>query len=479
MDGFEPAFAAFLDEYPAFIETAHIDELRRCEYGRLATGGHVYLDHTGGGLYAACQVREHALMLEHEVLGNPHSLNPTSSTATALIERARERVLSYFGASTDEYEVIFTPNATGALRLVGEAYPFGPGDQLLLLSDNHNSVNGIREFASARGAETTYVPCVAPELRVDDHFLRLCLTEPARGRNRLLAYPAQSNFTGVQHPLEWIQAAQSHGWDVVVDCAAFAPTNRIDLQAVKPDFVPISFYKLFGYPTGIGCLIARRSTLAKLDRPWFAGGTILAVSVQEHWHRPAAGHAAFEDGTVNYLSLPAVEIGLDWIDRVGLDSINTRVRALGSWLLDQLCSLRHPTGVPAVVVYGPATWNQRGATIALNFLDATGRVVDERLVDRLARNYRISLRTGCFCNPGAGEAAFGIGAGMVTKARLGAPDMTIDDYIEAVGLPSGGAVRVSLGLPSNFADAYRFMQFARSFLELEEWHFDLPPRQSC
>ena len=63
---------------------------------------------------------------------------------------------------------IFTPNATGALRLVGEAYPFHAGDRFLLTFDNHNSVNGIREFARARGAETTYVPSVAPELRVEE-----------------------------------------------------------------------------------------------------------------------------------------------------------------------------------------------------------------------------------------------------------------------------------------------------------------------
>ena len=77
---------------------------------------------------------------------------------TELVERARAAVLEFFRASPDEYVAIFTPNATGALRLVGEAYPFRAGDRFLLTFDNHNSVNGIREFARARGAETTYVP---------------------------------------------------------------------------------------------------------------------------------------------------------------------------------------------------------------------------------------------------------------------------------------------------------------------------------
>ena len=93
-------------------------------------------------------------------------------------------------------------------------------------------------------------------------------------RNNLFAFPAQSNFSGVQHPLDWIAAAQSAGWDVLVDCAAFVPTNRLDLSEWKPDFVPVSLYKLLGYPTGVGCLLVRKEALARLRRPWFAGGTI-------------------------------------------------------------------------------------------------------------------------------------------------------------------------------------------------------------
>ena len=67
--------------------------------------------------------------------------------------RGAARILEFFRASPEEYEVIFTPNATGALRLVGESYPFGPGGQYLLTFDNHNSVNGIRPvYARSRSA---------------------------------------------------------------------------------------------------------------------------------------------------------------------------------------------------------------------------------------------------------------------------------------------------------------------------------------
>ena len=134
------------------VGTDLLDELRATDFARLDRDDHVYLDYTGGGLYASSQLREHFELLESHVFGNPHSINPTSALSTEFLERARASVLEFFNASADEYEAIFTPNATGALRLVGEAYPFQPGDRFLLTFDNHNSVNGVREFARARGA---------------------------------------------------------------------------------------------------------------------------------------------------------------------------------------------------------------------------------------------------------------------------------------------------------------------------------------
>src|SRR5438552_2117826 len=93
------------------------EELRAREYSRLDRAGQVYLDHTGGALYAESQVREHGDLLARGVFGNPHSINPTSLASTELVERARDSVLRFFNASADEYLVIFTLNASSALKL--------------------------------------------------------------------------------------------------------------------------------------------------------------------------------------------------------------------------------------------------------------------------------------------------------------------------------------------------------------------------
>lgn len=458
--------AGVLAACPEYESTRVLDRLRAAELSRLDRLGHVYLDYTGGGLYGESQVRRHAEMLLGGVFGNPHSSNPTSLATTELAEASRRRVLRYFNASPEEYEVVFTANASHALKLVGESYPFAPGDEFLLTFDNHNSVNGIREFDRAHGARTTYIPVSPPEMRVDEESLDRFLDRARPDGNNLFAYPAQSNFSGVQHPLTWIERAHERRWDVLLDAAAFVPTNRLDLSRWHPDFVALSFYKMFGYPTGVGALIARKPALARLHRPWFAGGTIAVASVQADRFTPAPGAARFEDGTLNYLSLPALTLGLDLLESAGIETIHRRVSCLTSWLLERLLALRHGNGVPLVLLYGPKTVERRGGTLALNFRDAAGRMIDHRIVETLANRRRISLRTGCFCNPGAGELALGLTRDeLVTCFRRSQDLMTYEDFRHCIHHEGTGAVRISLGLASNAADAEAFVRFAEDFLE--------------
>jgi molybdenum cofactor sulfurtransferase len=459
------ALARFLERHPGYACTLALDELRAREFSRLDERGQVYLDYTGSGLYAASQVQRHARWLLDSVLGNPHSSNPASRASTESVERCRHRVLRFFRADEEEYAVVFTANASQSLKLVGESYPFSPGDVFLLTFDNHNSVNGIREFDRVRGAGTVYVPMRPPELRVDEAALDREWEAGASARNKLFAYPAQSNFSGVQHPLEWIERAQARGWDVLLDAAAYVPTNRLDLSRWHPDFVALSFYKMFGYPTGVGALLARKSALRKLHRPWFAGGTINVASVQADRFVLAPGGTAFEDGTIDFTNIPAVEQGLDLIDAVGLEVIHQRVMSLTAWLIEAVAALRHGNGRPLVRLYGPATVAGRGATLAFNLYDGGGRLLDHRRVETLAAERGLSLRTGCFCNPGAGELALGLSKDELIACFSAGSAMTHDDLQACVDPKASGAVRISLGLASNFADVEAFLDYARGFLE--------------
>ena len=101
------AFKEFLAQYPTYKETTICDDLRASDYQRLDEQGHIYLDYTGGGLYAQSQLDAHMQMMSQGVFGNPHSHNPTSLAMTELVEEARSYVLSYFNTNAEEYVVIF------------------------------------------------------------------------------------------------------------------------------------------------------------------------------------------------------------------------------------------------------------------------------------------------------------------------------------------------------------------------------------
>ncbi len=460
------AYEQFLKEYPTYTETRILDELRQTEYRRLDAQKQVYLDYTGGGLYAEIQLKKHFALLQENVFGNPHSANPTSLAMTDLVEGTREYALHYFNASPEEYTAVFTSNASGALKHVGESYPFAPGSQYVLTYDNHNSVNGIREFAKSKGAKFTYVPLTIPDLRIDQEKLADILDTADPNHNNLFAYPAQSNFSGVKHPLELIELAHSKGWDVLLDAAAFLPTNRLNLSVVKPDFVSMSFYKMFGYPTGIGMLLIHKRVFDKLHRPWFAGGTVNFASVQGQGHYLAKDEAAFEDGTVDYLNIPAVKLGLKHLESIGIDVIGERVRCLTGWLLSQLYDLRHSNGRPMIRLYGPINTEMRGGTITLNFYDPDEKFLDYRRIEELANHEGISIRTGCFCNPGAGELAEGLTPEDMRAGLEEAEDMNLHRFVQLIqhkgSNKSAGAIRVSVGLATNFADVEKFLDFARS-----------------
>lgn len=477
------AESRFLAEHPDYAATAQLDELRATEYRRLDAAGHVYLDYTGGSLYAEAQVRTHAALLNGAVFGNPHSASRTSAATTALVERTRAAVLEWFNAGAD-YTAVFTLNATGALKHVAECFPFAPHGRLLMTADNHNSVNGIREFARARGALVQYAPLTFPELRIDRDRLHPLLGPVEPHHPSLFAFPAQSNFSGVKHPLELVARARERGWRVLLDAAAFVPTSRLDLTAVQPDFVTVSFYKMFGYPTGVGCLLVRNDVLPLLKRPWFAGGTVNFATVHALAHILAPREAGFEDGTLNYLSIPAVDIGLRHLAAVGIDAIQTRVRCLTAWLLDRLLELRHSNGKPMVRIYGPLTTTMRGGIVTMNFYDPEGHLLDYRRVEELASAEGISVRTGCFCNPGAGETAEHITDEDVLAAMATTSDLTLPRFMQVIthrGGKSAGAIRASFGIASNLADAERFLAFAAGLrdqtrLTMGEASFDI---ESC
>ncbi|HCX24825.1 MAG: cysteine desulfurase [Flammeovirgaceae bacterium] len=455
-------FNQFIENrYPGLEDTKELDTLRASDYCRLDEQKHTYLDFTGGNLYGTSQIEQHHQLLKESILGNPHSLNPSSLRSSELVDQARKHLLEFFNA-TDDYFLIFTPNASGALKIIGESYPFHRKSHFLLPFDNHNSVNGIREYAKHNGASYSYSPLNYEDLRFNEEQLLQNLQGHQDKTNKLFAYPAQSNVSGVQHSLKWVKIAQDYGWDVLLDASAFVPTNQLDLSNVKPEFVSMSFYKMFGYPTGMGGLLIRKDAFKKLTKPWFAGGTVTLASAMTDRFYLAEDHSKFEDGTINYLDIPALEIGIRHLENVGMDTIHRRVSILTKILLEQLQAMKHPNGQPMIKLFGPTNTEARGGTIIFNFLTSEGETFPYLNVEKEANKRNISLRTGCFCNPGIDEINNHLETGELENFFQSSENTNLHDITQHLDTMRG-AVRISVGLITNIKDIYNLLTFVKDF----------------
>ncbi|KAJ7099316.1 pyridoxal phosphate-dependent transferase [Mycena belliarum] len=463
------AYQEFLEVFPEYRLTWIVDALRRSDYGRLEASGETYVDYMGGAIYSEGLVRAHTEFLTRSLLGNTHSISTSSKLSAKCADNARAAVLSFFQAPSDEYTVVFTPNATGALKLVGEAYPFTGASSYVLACDSHNSVHGIRDYATSRGSRVCYIPST-PTGGFDPSTAKTLLSqnqpESKDSAPCLFALTGQSNISNTKSPLTIVGYAASLGYHTLLDAAALAPTSRISLTECRADAMAVSFYKMFGFPTGIGALVIKKAFLAQLKRPWFAGGNVDFVQVPGSIViRSHELHEQFEDGTINYLALSAITNGLRFLSAF-LPFLPLRHSCLLHYLISELSKLRHDTNgahsirilseTPSRRLKQVGEQSDTGSVVSLVFLSPSGELMPNSFVEYVASTLRISLRTGCMCNPGAAAALLRIEDDM---QRLYAC-VTAQDIERVLGRELG-VVRVSFGIASNFQDAHMILRLAR------------------
>jgi molybdenum cofactor sulfurtransferase len=146
------------------------------------------------------------------------------------------RILQHFDTTPEEYTVVFTSGCTAALKLLAESFQFGDEAEFAYHYDNHTSVIGMREIVRA------------PSRCLDITSVDLASLSP----NSLVAFPAQSNFNGTKYHSMCSKCLQAKGIFTLLDAAAYVSTARLNLHKLQPDFVELSFYKMFGFPTGLG-----------------------------------------------------------------------------------------------------------------------------------------------------------------------------------------------------------------------------------
>ncbi|KAJ3215010.1 hypothetical protein HDU67_000963 [Dinochytrium kinnereticum] len=466
------------------------------DYPQLA--GSLYLDSAGAGLPPKPVVDRFAREITTSLYANPHS-GTAASASNKRIERVRSRILSQCNVDPTEFSVVFVQNATAGMKLVAESFRWD-GKLFWYLTDSHTSVVGMREYP-LRGysLDGLCIPLSDGEVQsvgMDEVEEYLAKEENVTSSNHqnphpisngvvgnesadaIFAFTAQSNFNGFEYPLSWVnrfKAISEHRrkWAVLVDASSF---GFMDLGKHPADILILSFYKMIGFPTGVAALIMRNDFARTLRKPYFGGGTVDAVEPSTSWHqlRPNISHR-FEDGTIPFLDIIAVDHGLDWMEeKGGWQAMKDRSKALASVSRRMMAGLRYPQsqdggeGLPLCTLYMGGVGETRGCAethgpvIAFNLIRPDGLPLAGTELSRLAELHGIHLRAGCFCNLGACSYHLELPKGSIrSNAEAGA--RICGDTVDILDGRHVTALRVSFGPMNDMADVTRWIDFLDFF----------------
>jgi len=337
------------------------------------------------------------------MLGNPH----TAKAETAAVREARLKVLKHFGSEFGEYEIVFTSGATGAIKVVGDYFPFNErGAAMSYLSDNHTSVLGLRNLARSEGASCFVVDSERfvseivfqgkkneKEKCLDDRngalikkkiswyarrsssgndaarvdgVSRTTTTTTQRKAPHLFAYNDESNFHGqgvCEHKMREKVREINKTFEcfTLLDASKSASSNPVSLKDVpkehRPDFIVASAYKIFGYPTGVGFLLVSNRAMRLLERrmneKYFGGGTANAIDAETDFFVAKEGAAGLECGTLPFQQIAMLPKCFEWYNSIGgAEAIRKKSGYVGEVLASGLWNLRHANGKHIVEVYG-------------------------------------------------------------------------------------------------------------------------------
>ncbi|KAI8911686.1 pyridoxal phosphate-dependent transferase [Gorgonomyces haynaldii] len=392
----------------------------------------IYLDNAGAPPPPTYVLEKTFDLLKHQLLGNPHSLGPSSFETQTQINEIRHLILKYL--NTDQHSVVFTQNATHAIQLV-QHFGF---NQVYVHEFSHTSLLGLG------GTVVSHV-------------------DQLPAQSGLFCYPAQCNFSGTRLPLDWIKRAQDKGHSVLLDTASYAMTSPMDLHKYPVDFMILSFYKLFGYPSGLGCLIVKNNL--KLKSSYLGGGTVDAIAIEPLYlvHKPSTS-ARLETGTLPFQEIVSLRFGFEYIESLGgWYQLRTQTMDLFESCFQLMSGLKYPNGQPLCKLYVQDYQREmQGPILAFNLLQSDTNFIGYYTVMRLASVCQFHIRSGCFCNPGACQKHLGLSSIQIQENHQKHGHVCGDSIDLIDGKPTG-ALRLSFGYCNTPQDVDKWIAFLEEY----------------
>ncbi|MCD1622843.1 aminotransferase class V-fold PLP-dependent enzyme [Citromicrobium bathyomarinum] len=312
-----------------------------------------------------------------------------SAQMTLGYEAARRRVAAFIGGG--ENELVFTRGATEAINLVAYSYP-KKGRVLLSQLEHHSNIVPWQ----LAGWQVDVCP-LTDDGRIDLDAAEQMLTS----EHEMVAFAHVSNVLGsVLDAKRAAELAHSVGAKLLLDGCQAAPRLPVDVEEIGCDFYAMSAHKMYG-PTGVGALWGRKELLDSMP-PWQGGGSMIdKVSFAETTYAPPPQR--FEAGTPAIAEALAFATACEFIEDIGLDTIEAHERSLVSQLREELARIQ------GVRVFGPED------SLAIVSFELPG--VHPHDLGTILDEENVAIRAGHHCCqplmdhlgvPGTARASFGV-----------------------------------------------------------------------
>ncbi len=261
-------------------------------------------------------------------------IHTLSEEATESYEQTRKAIARFINAEVPE-EIVFTRNCTESINLVARtwgAMNIQRGDEIIVSAlEHHANLVPWQVLCQEKKAKLRVIP-----LTSDGDLDMVAYEKLLSRKTRLVCVTAQSNVLGICPDLTTIiKKAHAHKTLVLVDGAQSVGHRPTNVQAIDCDFFVFSAHKMLG-PTGVGILYAKYELLEEMP-PFLLGGDMVATVEQfKSFYREVPWR--FEAGTPNIADVVAFRTALEFLEDVGLNTIEAHDRELWSAAYTMLTS---------------------------------------------------------------------------------------------------------------------------------------------
>jgi len=313
---------------------------------------------------------------------NPHrGAYSLSMEATQLYEDSRTKIAHFINAPRDQ--VLFTKNASEALNLVAYSYGINnlkKDDEVVLsIMEHHSNLVPWQFVTQKTGAKLKYM-YVNEDYELSEEEIESKITN----KTKIVGITHVSNVTGTINDVKTIiDYAHKKGAIVVLDVSQSIPHMKIDVQELDADFVAFSGHKMLA-PLGIGVLYGKKELLTKMS-PFIMGGDMIEYVFEDHTTFAALPNK-FEAGTQNVGGVIGLGAAIDYIEKIGYDTIEKIDKELVKYAVEKLSKLDY------VTLYIPKNLDHHTSVISFNI-----KGVHPHDVASILDNEGVCVRSGNHC----------------------------------------------------------------------------------